>query len=104
MSKPDLKALTASLLNGGFNLVALQDITEGRTNISNKRMQELAEAEVPYFVSSDDLRSVGVDPAIYLKVLPTVRGAMCGCMLDRKKDAVLIERLQSLQEPHEKKQ
>jgi hypothetical protein len=65
-------------------------------DVSRLTPLQLEEMGVPFFVIPDDLRSLGVDPDIYLKSF----GTGAGWMLDRKKDAVLIERLRSMREPH----
>jgi hypothetical protein len=52
--------------------------------------------DFPYFASPADLRALGVDPDPYLTPL----GSAAGWLLDRKMDAALIQRLQSMHEPH----
>jgi hypothetical protein len=59
--------------------------------------KELADIGAPYFVSPDRLKALGVEPDRYLRSF----GSVAGWSLDRKKDAVLIERLQAMTEPHE---
>ena len=66
-------------------------------DVTNMSFKELAEVGAPYLVVPDDLRALGVNPDLYFKSFG--RGMM-GYALDRKKDAVLIERLQSMQLPH----
>jgi hypothetical protein len=58
--------------------------------------RQLEDMGVPYFVAPDDLRVLGLDPDTYFKGF----GNGAGWALDRKKDAALIERLRSMQEPH----
>jgi hypothetical protein len=55
---------------------------------------------MPYLVSPDDLRALGLDPDAYFKSGATKNSGWAGWMLDRMKDAALIERLQSMHEPH----
>jgi hypothetical protein len=52
----------------------------------------------PYLVDPEDLRTLQIDPGPYLKSSSV--GGPVGWMLDRKKDAALIERLQLMHEPH----
>jgi hypothetical protein len=57
--------------------------------------------DLPYLVSPDDLRALQIEPDLYFKTGSNGgRGGWAGWMLDRKKDAALIERLQSMREPH----
>jgi hypothetical protein len=56
--------------------------------------------DMPYLVSPDDLRALGIDPDLYFKSGSNKRNSWAGWMLDRKKDAALIARLQSKHEPH----
>jgi hypothetical protein len=53
--------------------------------------------EIPYFVDPDELTALGVDPDQYFR---SGSGGWAGWMLDRTKDAALIGRLQSINEPH----
>jgi hypothetical protein len=69
-------------------------------NITGMSMKELADNDVPYFVGRAELKALGIDPDVYFKSGSTKGGSWAGWMLDRKKDAVLIERLQSMAEPH----
>jgi hypothetical protein len=70
-------------------------------NLTGKSMEELAALGAPYLVDPDNLRALGVDPRLHLKRFGD--GGMAW-MLDRKKDAALIERLRSVHEPHESMQ
>ncbi len=59
------------------------------------------DAEAPYFVGADQLRALGIDPDPYFACLSTHGGgALCGHMLHCEKDAELIQRLQSMRDPH----
>jgi hypothetical protein len=71
-----------------------------KIDVTRMSLKELAEAGVPYLVTPDDLRALGIDPDVYSKSGSNNRNGWAGWMLDRKKDAVLIERLQSMQSPH----
>jgi len=53
--------------------------------------------DFPYLAYPADLRALGLDPDVYLKSL----GSGVGWLLDREKDAALIERLQSMHLLHE---
>jgi hypothetical protein len=59
---------------------------------------------LPYLVDPGDLRTLGVDPDLYFKCGSSKHNSWAGWMLDREKDAALIERVQSMQEPHETRQ
>jgi hypothetical protein len=93
----DLSKLRSGVQLGGlapgWRLLMPKKIGIDVTNMSSK---ELAEVGAPYFVDPDDLHALGVNPSLYLKSF----GSGAGWMLDRKKDAVLIERLRSMQLPH----
>jgi hypothetical protein len=65
-------------------------------NTTDMSMKELADIGAPYLVAPEDLEALGVDPDPYLRS----GGGGAGWMLDRKNDAALIERLQSMAEPH----
>jgi len=67
-----------------------------RTSPSPK---ELTDNGVPYFVSPDNLRALQIDPDLYFKTGSNGCSGWVGWILDRKKDAALIERLQSMREP-----
>jgi hypothetical protein len=56
--------------------------------------------DTPYLVDPNELEALGVDPEPYFKSGHSSRGGWAGYMLDRKKDAALIERLQSMHEQH----
>jgi len=55
----------------------------------------------PYWVNPDDLTALGIDPDLYLK---SGRPGWLGYVLDRKKDAALIARLETMREQHATKQ
>ena len=63
-------------------------------NLSEMSHQELADLGVPYIVNPDDLEALGIDPEPYLKSGSNSGSHWAGYMLDRKKDAALIERLE----------
>jgi hypothetical protein len=81
-------------------------------DMSTMTDEELAEAGVPYFVDPEELRALGVDPEPYLRShrvgidegAGVEMGYAAGYMLDRRKDAALIERLRQKREPHGTKQ
>jgi hypothetical protein len=55
----------------------------------------------PYLVDPDQLRALGIDPDPYLKSGSHKGGPdWAGWMLDRKRDAALIARLESMREQH----
>jgi hypothetical protein len=62
-----------------------------KRNLSSENMA------LPYLVCPDDLRALEIDPNIYLT---SFGSNAAGWALDRKKDAALIRRLQSMHEPH----
>ena len=64
-----------------------------------KQRARVVISDLPYLPR--DLRALGVDPEAYFKCGSNKRNSWAGWMLDRKKDAALIERLQSMHEPHE---
>jgi hypothetical protein len=56
--------------------------------------------DTPYLANLDDLEVLGIDPEPF-RFNSSGRGwHWAGYMLDRKKDAALIERLQSMNEQH----
>jgi hypothetical protein len=61
-----------------------------------RRTKKPQHIDFPYLADPADLRALGLDPDVYLKSL----GSGAGWLLDRKKDAALIGRLQSMHEPH----
>ena len=63
-----------------------------------KPLMKSKKDKLPYLVDPDHLRALQIDPDVYLKSSPV--GGWVAWMLDRKKDAALIERLQSMREPH----
>lgn len=72
---------------------------QGRLN--DMSAKELADIGVPYLVDPDELKALGVDSDLYFKSGSHKGGwPWAGWMLDRKKDAALIERLQSMKERH----
>jgi hypothetical protein len=71
--------------------------TKGR-DISKMSTAELREAGVPYFVDPDELRMLGLDPEQYRRTIETSGGAMVGHMLDRVKDADIIDRLSTMRD------
>jgi len=71
------------------------------TEMKSKSPKELTDNGVPYFVSPDDLRALQIEPELYFKTGSNGRSGWAGWMLDRKKDAALIERLQSMHSLHE---
>ncbi len=62
-----------------------------------KRSKRVIPDEMPYCVDPRDLSALGVDPDIYFG--PIGRNA-AGWTLHRKRDAALIQRLQSRRESH----
>ncbi|MBR1157346.1 hypothetical protein [Bradyrhizobium sp. JYMT SZCCT0428] len=62
--------------------------------------KELIDNGILYLVNPDDLRALQIDPDLYFKTGSSGRRSWAGWMLDRKKDAALIERLQSMQLLH----
>jgi hypothetical protein len=68
--------------------------------LKSKSLKELTDHGIPYFVSPDDLRALQIEPDLYFKTGSNGRSGWAGWMLDRKKDAALIQRLQSMREPH----
>ena len=62
-----------------------------------RRTKKPQHIDFPYLAYPADLRALGLDPDVYLKSL----GSGVGWLLDREKDAALIERLQSMHLPHE---
>ena len=73
---------------------------EKSRNPRDMTMQELADIGAPYFVDPKELEALGLDPDEYRKSGRTKNGGWAGWALDRKKDAALIERLQSVTEQH----
>ena len=69
-------------------------------DVKRTSQKELTDNGVPYFVSPDDLRALQIDPDLYFKTGSSGRRSWAGWMLDRKKDAALIERLQSMHSLH----
>jgi hypothetical protein len=67
-------------------------------DVSKMSMEELAEAGVPYLVSPDHLKALGLDPEDYVRCGGDGRRGWAGWRLDRKKDAALIERVRALEE------
>jgi hypothetical protein len=67
--------------------------TKGR-DISTMSAAELREAGVPYLVDPRELVMLGIDPEPYLRTL----GNGAGYMLDRVKDADLINRLSTMRD------
>jgi hypothetical protein len=60
-------------------------------------------SDLPYLVHPRALR-LGIDPDLYFKCGSNKHNSWAGWMLDRKKDSALMERLQSMHEPHETRQ
>jgi hypothetical protein len=73
------------------------------TNINKMSNKELADKGVPYWANLEDLEALGIDPAPYFRDCMSCDQPW-GYVLDRKKDAALIERLQSMEEEHTTKQ
>lgn len=69
-------------------------------DVTGMSLKELADHGVPYFVDPDKLKALGVDPDPYFKSGSRKGGGWMGWILDRKKDAALIQRLQSMNEQH----
>jgi hypothetical protein len=83
-------------------LVAWQAERPTETDMKRRSLKELTDNGVPYFVSPDDLRALQIDPDLHFKTGSNGRhNSWAGWMLDRKKDAALIERLQSMHLLHE---
>jgi len=61
-----------------------------------KPLMKSKKDKLPYLVDPDHLRALQIDPDVYLKSSPV--GGWVAWMLDRKKDAALIERLQSMRD------
>jgi len=80
---------------------SLKHLRSGPVEDFPELIAELAEVGDPAIVSPDELRALGVDPDDYFKTRATATGLISGWMLDRKKDAALIERLQSMRERHQ---
>jgi hypothetical protein len=74
-------------------------MTKGKC-INDMSAQELVDNDVPYLVNPDDLKALGIDPALYRMSWSGEGWAGAGWALDRKKDTALIERLRSMTEPH----
>jgi hypothetical protein len=55
---------------------------------------EMREAGAPYLVDPNELMTLGLDPAQYLRTI----GNGAGYMLDRVKDADIIERLSTMRD------
>jgi len=68
------------------------------SSAQRKPLMKSKKDKLPYLVDPDHLRALQIDPDVYLKSSPV--GGWVAWMLDRKKDAALIERLQSMREPH----
>jgi hypothetical protein len=87
--------------------------TRDPNNLSEMTRQELIDVGAPYLVNPADLTALGIDPELYRK---SGRGAIedengklqpswwAGYMLDRKQDAALIARLETMREQHKTKQ
>jgi hypothetical protein len=67
--------------------------TKGR-DISTMSAAEMREAGVPYLVGQDELVMLGLDPEQYHRTV----GNWTGLMLDRIKDADLIDRLSTMRD------
>jgi hypothetical protein len=65
-----------------------------------RRTKKPQHIDFPYLASPADLQALGLEPDVYLKSI----GDGAAWLLDRKKDAALIERLQSMREPHATRQ
>jgi hypothetical protein len=57
-------------------------------------------SDLPYLVDPRDLQALGIDPDVYFKFGSNKHNSWAGWILDREKDAALIERLQSMRDPH----
>jgi len=69
--------------------------------MKSKSLKEPTDNGVPYLVNPDDLRALQIDPDLYFKTGSNKHNSWAGWMLDRKKDAALIERLRSMHLLHE---
>lgn len=65
-----------------------------------KTKRRFAESDLPYLVRPDDLRALGINPDPYLRCGDSQQGGWSAYMLDREKDAALIQRLQAKHSPH----
>jgi hypothetical protein len=88
-------AWQAEVLKGAFLMPKKLGI-----DVTNMSSKELAEVGAPYFVDPRDLQALGIDPFLYFKIGSANNSGWAGWILDREKDAALIERLRAMQLPH----